>query len=131
MNIIFKRYSRFLTTWFVFPKTHPFHGPLQVDPEIIEIPTIFPTEPPTPYTIQSVQKPQVIFTTGVITVIFVTVTIGVFSIILQNCPTPISSFEQGYVFSLALTTFILGYWILANEDIREFAIRLFKKRICC
>jgi hypothetical protein len=132
MNIILDKHLRFLASCFVFPKTNPFHGPLQTHPECIEIPTIFTTEPPSSHTLQSVSpKPQITFTTGVITIIFVTVSTGIFSTIFQYFSVPSSSSVQGYVFSLAMTTLVPGYWILANEDIRDFAIRLFKEWICC
>ena len=132
MNTIIENYLGFLAAWCVFPKTHPFHGPLQTNTEIIEIPTIFTSEPPTSYSIQPVSPmPQVTFTTGVITIIFVTVSAGIFSMVFQYFSIPISSAVQGYVLSLAMTTLVPGYWILANEDIRDFAIRLFKKWICC
>ena len=75
MNIIIERCFRLLASWFVFPKKHLFHGQLQTDPEIIEIPTIFTNELPANINLQSLSpKPQVTFTTGVVTVIFVTIT---------------------------------------------------------
>ena len=74
-----------------------------------EIPTIFNGELPTSYPLQSRSpKPQVTFTTGLVTVIFVTVTVGVFSTICQYFPTPISFSVQGYVFTLAMSTMIPG-----------------------
>lgn len=81
--------------------------------------------PPQPGPDQTSSPHNVTFTTGLITLILVSFGAGITITIKVTGQLGYSTAAISRVYSLLSTTFISVYWVMANQELREFISRVF------